>query len=737
MALRAAIHEFFVEGMNRKQSHVLLHITEPATPEEWQKGYFFALVELKEATIDQIQHMQQVIDDLEAGYYESDDDEDKNAFEATLEYLNRRSGTILNDSGTIHCIVGVLKDKHISFAYHGAPHALLFYHAKNKLHYTNVLQEEESQEEQLFSSILEGQLNDGDSFFVATPEVTDHVSQEQFFASLTSSSPEESIQLLEKKLKESGSSDSFGGILLHIPATGNTQVLSTSQASSGSEASLNHLFEAEKQTAATLSPPLMGTLKDSLRQKNKQPQTRKETTKKRQTAEFNYRASEAPEATGSTMNTILIYTGRGLVQGALGLWRIILAIVLTIWRGFLFLLILLTNKNNGRRELLTQFRERRERFSDSYTGLSMLSKILLFATLLLALVFVASIGYLRLKEDRDAREQVYLEQVNTILTKKDDADASSIYGNTEKSFALLKEAEALIEALPTNTDERVEKKNELSAAINEQMKKIQKVETVPQTLVADLSTEATQTTPHLTKIDDLLIAYGSEERKLITIDLNTSQTETKVHDTLPVLTDANTPKEQDAILFTTVDNTIVTYDKQTKTVTSQNITFANPDPAIVAPFIYNTRLYLIDKSAHQIYRHTKTATGYDKGASWLPTPDIDLGNAVSLAIDGSLYALRSSGEILKYTQGVREVFGAKGLEPGLSAPTRIWTHNTTDNLYILEPEQKRIVVLDKIGRLVRQYTATEWQRPTDFIVEEEDGKIYVIDSNKVYSFSTK
>ena len=34
MAEILEIHEFFVEGSNQERSHVLLHITEPGTPEE-------------------------------------------------------------------------------------------------------------------------------------------------------------------------------------------------------------------------------------------------------------------------------------------------------------------------------------------------------------------------------------------------------------------------------------------------------------------------------------------------------------------------------------------------------------------------------------------------------------------------------------------------------------------------------------------------------------------------------
>jgi hypothetical protein len=41
MSGKIEINEFFIEGGDQKKSHVLLHITEPSTPEEEDRGYFF------------------------------------------------------------------------------------------------------------------------------------------------------------------------------------------------------------------------------------------------------------------------------------------------------------------------------------------------------------------------------------------------------------------------------------------------------------------------------------------------------------------------------------------------------------------------------------------------------------------------------------------------------------------------------------------------------------------------
>ena len=122
------LHEFFVEGGDRDKSHVLLHITEPSGQKDLDKGYFFVLAEIENGHIEQIKELQQLIDDLESGYYETEDDQEKSAFELTLEYINRRSHKLLEyENSNLNCLVGVLQGKHLSFAYHGQPNINLYF----------------------------------------------------------------------------------------------------------------------------------------------------------------------------------------------------------------------------------------------------------------------------------------------------------------------------------------------------------------------------------------------------------------------------------------------------------------------------------------------------------------------------------------------------------------------------------------------------------------------------------
>ena len=83
------LNEFFVEGGEQQKSHVLLHITEPSTPEERTKGYFFAVCEINNGDNAYIAELQGPRDKVENDYYATEEADDKNGLEMVLEEINQ------------------------------------------------------------------------------------------------------------------------------------------------------------------------------------------------------------------------------------------------------------------------------------------------------------------------------------------------------------------------------------------------------------------------------------------------------------------------------------------------------------------------------------------------------------------------------------------------------------------------------------------------------------------------
>lgn len=149
---------------------------------------------------------------------------------------------------------------------------------------------------------------------------------------------------------------------------------------------------------------------------------------------------------------------------------------------------------------------------------------------------------------------------------------------------------------------------------------------------------------------------------------------------------------------------------------------------------YLENLYLLDTSANQIKKYTATASGYLPPQDYL-TDVADFSDAVDIAIDGLIYVLEKNGNILKYLQGKKEYFQASGLDKSFSKTTVFYTDADLDDLYVLDKDNKRIVVLEKTGEYKAQYISEVLGEAGDFIVDSEKEVIYVLAGSKIYKIN--
>ncbi|MBI5222051.1 MAG: hypothetical protein HY980_00960 [Candidatus Magasanikbacteria bacterium] len=757
------IHEFFAEGQNQDRSHVLLHITEPSTPEEFKKGYFFAVAEINNGPIEQIEHLQQMIDDLESGYYETDDQEEKDAFETVLEYVNRRGHHILQYRNSIvHCIVGVLRDHEVSFAYHGQPEVTLLYRKQeaDDLAEMDVLARQNNvRDDVLFSSVMQGTVNYGDYFYTATPRVADYFDSDRVKKILLSRSTRQAASHIQKVLSDLRQDSSFGGILIHfaskydLPKTGRAP-----KSSADSTSSIKQLVSQEKTAEEMLSAPLLGTMKkrwNKFLANRSADRKRKQAVKAKRAADLSAKALAAagraaihtekgkmetnwrPRKKRDSVSDALLFTlGKTIALGTAGLFRLIKRTATTAVRITVALILLISNKDNKRADVLKTFRFWRAGKIEAFVNLPMLSKILLVATVIFALVFAGSISVYKIKEGIQARRQAYLNQIQAAQDKKSAAEASLIYGDEERALTLLREAKETIALTPAKNKSQKEEIKKLSESVAAVLMKIQKLNSVVPELLADIaSAYPVAKTERLALLGDTLLAYGPEDNHYYKYDLAGKTLDGNDYGGNLFLRAASTPKEQDIIAFVAGDSGIAIYNKETSLLTQKDIAFPIDNVKLSDMFIYNRKLYTLDPVNSQIFKHSPTQTGFDKGAAWVKDEGVDLKDAVSLAIDGDMFVLKQNGELLKLTAGRKDEFAISGLEPKLDKPTVVWTYNNLNNIYILEPTNKRVIILDKTGKLIGQYTAAEWQNPSGMIVDEAKKTIYLLDSNKIYKFN--
>jgi len=740
------LEEFFVEGSNQERSHVLLHITEPSNAEERKKGYFFALAEINNGPLEQIEHLQQMIDDLESGYYETDTNEEKDPFEVVLEYINRRGHHILQyKNSVVNCIVGVMRNHEVSFAYHGNPNVILFFKNKEKeLEQIDVMegQEPDKSLDHLFSSIIQGNVNTNDSLYIATPHVTDYFTHDRVQKIINTRDTSQSAGHIQKVLKDLDSDISFGGILMHYPSSMPKTDLSSIYQEKGSDASINRLVAQEKNTKEIMSPPILKSLKGVKKKiKEYRPKENKNenetiiTKKKKGNIETNFRRRQ-DGGQQSLLNTILITLGKTLVLGTVGLFKLLKKLAIQIGRGSILLFLLITNKDKKRQDVIKNIKNNAHEKKENFYQLPILSKILFVSSIILAIVFLSSITTYKIKENWQAEKQAYNNQIQSVIDKKNAADASIIYGNDERALSLLQEAEQIVKELPSGNKKEKDKILELSNEVDSVLMKLRKLSVIKPETIADLTqVNSNANTTKLTKIDNTLLAYGEKDISFYKVNLNGNSIEIKDHNNITNLAYSSTPKEQDKIVFVNGDSSIAEYNKESSLLSTKDIGFANEEVLLSDIFVYNRKLYSLDPKNNQIYRHSQTQTGYDKGTAWIKDDNINLSDGISLAVDGDLFVLKKNGEIIKMAGGQKQDFNITGLDPTLDNPIQIWTYNGLQNIYILEPTNKRVILLDKEGKMINQYTSNSWENPTSMIVEEENKTIYILDSNKIYKFN--
>ncbi len=97
--------------------------------------------------------------------------------------------------------------------------------------------------------------------------------------------------------------------------------------------------------------------------------------------------------------------------------------------------------------------------------------------------------------------------------------------------------------------------------------------------------------------------------------------------------------------------------------------------------------------------------------------------------------LHKDGELTKITQGTTLAdFKVKNLPSSFNNPVDIYASETTQNLYIADPENKRIVVLNSEGEFIKQLNADEFANISSLYIEEKSKKGYILSNNKIYQF---
>lgn len=147
-------------------------------------------------------------------------------------------------------------------------------------------------------------------------------------------------------------------------------------------------------------------------------------------------------------------------------------------------------------------------------------------------------------------------------------------------------------------------------------------------------------------------------------------------------------------------------------------------------WMYNGNIYMVDAGKDEIYKYLVAEGGYSAKTSYIKSGKADLANATSMAIDKSIYVANGS-RVLKYESGGSVGFSVKipggdGLEFD-----DMFTSEDIDNVYLLNKKAKKIFVVSKEGEFLKQISASAIANTTDFVVDEAEGILLLVDNKLV------
>jgi DNA-binding beta-propeller fold protein YncE len=152
--------------------------------------------------------------------------------------------------------------------------------------------------------------------------------------------------------------------------------------------------------------------------------------------------------------------------------------------------------------------------------------------------------------------------------------------------------------------------------------------------------------------------------------------------------------------------------------------------------LYSGNLYLLDRGKGELFKNEGSGITFKAGTVWLNDAGL-LNKANNVAIDGNAYLTTRDGDIVKLLKGARQEFNYHAFSPRLGASSTIYTTKESKSLYILDPENKRVAILDKQGNIKDQYTSPKFDNLKSLLVNSAEDQIYVLNGKAIYLLAIK
>ncbi|MBU1016082.1 hypothetical protein KJ657_03255 [Patescibacteria group bacterium] len=202
-------------------------------------------------------------------------------------------------------------------------------------------------------------------------------------------------------------------------------------------------------------------------------------------------------------------------------------------------------------------------------------------------------------------------------------------------------------------------------------------------------------------------------------------------DQTEVVVDGTAMEDQGVIAMMTKTGRIIEYyDGQFQFVGTDDETWKSG----VDMTAYGRNLYILNPTDNQIYKYSRARSKYSNATAY--NLDADLSDTISMAVDGNIYILRKGGDIIKIFKGEQQNFQIDDMAASISEATQLFTLPEQKKLYVLDPVNRRVVILEKeVGsgaRYLGQIYFEELPDVQGFYVNKKEDRLYLLTRKAIY-----
>ena len=666
-------------------------------------GRLFIMLELPKHKLDQQAYIDQLINEIATYFDTSGQDDPEILLEEILQQINQllpemaASIKIRNWINTLDLAVGIIYNNNTYMASIGNVNGLL---VQNKQITTIMSKNTEINPSKAFSDIISGELDDGDGLIISTNSLFDYISKEKVKQIIKKYSPSAAAIKINELLESVPDFVTFNSIIIKKPGISDREI---------------HPHEIKKPIDLE-DEVVTDTIKTEADHSPTAPRTK-------------------------TVIDVGGFKNIGLAKKIGQLFALIALYFKTI--GSIFTFVGKKIKNSLLFLFSPKFRKKKEEKTIDninkithkkyfwFQNLNTKKKIAVVVLFVIILIFLQSLVFLTQEKADDDKNEHYNNTLITINTKYKEVDAKLIYDDEEAAEKLLLEIQTLILELTASSPNQEEQIAKLSETVFHKINKIRHIHVVPSPVeLFDMSASLVSTQDIVQK-NGIFYIFG--DNKLYQIKDNLLEEIFNFTGEQVIQSMTDWPDKNKIVLSSLNANNEINYiifDLEKKEITG-DLKQAINNTSVKDLTVYGNNLYVLDNQNNQIFKYPESGGGFANGQPWVKE-EIDTSQTSSLTIDGSVYIIANDGGIKNLLKGVLEEFDYHTPRPNIGTGAIIKTFRDSAYLYIIDPNNNRVIILDKEGNIKDQYASQKFDDLKDLAIDPDEKAIYLLNNQHLY-----